>query len=336
MEHRKIGQSQLQASTISLGCWAIGGGEWWGENDSSMSVNTICKAYELGVNWVDTARVYGFGHSEEIVGKALKEIGRQNLLISSKCGLQWYDQGGEFHFAKEDHRVHRDLSPQAIRRDLELSLRTLGTDYIDIYYTHWQCKTHGLVPVAETMSELIKMKKEGKIRAIGASNVNLSVLKEYAETGALDVIQEKLSILDRRAENELLPYCEAHHITLQTYSPIEQGLLAGKAMGSYIPKKGDVRDGKLWWRPENASLVNEMLEGWKDLTEKHQCTLANLCIRFNSMLSPDINVLCGARRPDQIEDAVRSMEVSLSKEEFLRMKQDADRIIQIQENRGES
>lgn len=327
MEKRVIGKSEIEASALSLGCWAIGGGEWWGENDDNMSVETICRAVELGINWIDTARVYGFGHSEEVVGKALKKLPRDKVIISTKCGIQWYDEGGEMHFEKEGHQVHRDLSPKAIRRDLELSLKTMETDYVDVYYTHWQCKTYGLVPVADTMAELLKMKQEGKIRAIGASNVNLQILKDYVDAGQLDVIQEKLSILDRKPETELLPFCEQHGITLQTYSPIEQGLLAGRASNDYVPKKGEVRDGKTWWRPENIRSANEMLAGWNDLTEKYQCTLANLCIKWNSMLSPNINVLCGARKLSQIEDTAKSLDIPLTREEFLRMKADSDAVI---------
>ena len=327
MEMRPIGRSGIQASALALGCWAIGGGEWWGDNDDRMSVETIHRALELGINWVDTARVYGFGHSEEVVGRALKEIPRDRIIISTKCGIQWYDKNGEPHFTKEGHEVRRDLSPKAIRRDLELSLKTMGTDYVDVYYTHWQCRTYGLVPVAETMGELMRMKEEGKIRAIGASNVDLRILKDYTEAGQLDVIQEKLSILDRRPEAELLPFCEANGITLQTYSPIEQGLLAGKAPDAYVPAKGEVREGKAWWRPGNIRIANEMLAGWKDLTEKYGCSLANLCVKWNSMLSPSVNVLCGARKLSQIEDTARSLDIPLSREDFLRMKADADRAI---------
>ena len=315
----------MEASALSLGCWAIGGGEWWGNNDDQISIDTICRAVQLGVNWIDTARVYGFGHSEEVVGKALKLLPRRKMILSTKCGIQWYDDGGELHFMKEGHAVRRDLAPKAIRRDLELSLKTMGTEYVDVYYTHWQCKTYGLVPIEETMEELLKMKQEGKIRAIGASNTDLQILEDYIRAGQLDVIQEKLSILDRKSE-ELLPFCEEHGIMLQTYSPIEQGLLAGKASDNYVPKPGEVRDGKTWWRPENIRRVNGMLAGWKDLTEKYQCTLANLCIKWNSMLSSNINVLCGARKVSQIEDIASSLDIALSKEDFERMKQDADAV----------
>ena len=248
--------------------------------------------------------------------------------MSTKCGIQWYDNRGEYHFTREGHDVYRDLSPKAIRRDLELSLKTLETEYVDVYYTHWQCKTYGMIPVADTMGELMKMKQEGKIRAIGASNVDIQILKDYVDAGQLDVIQEKLSILDRKPEAELLPFCEKYGISLQTYSPIEQGLLAGKASDNYIAAPGDVREGKFWWRSENIPEVNQMLAGWRDLTEKYQCTLANLCIKWNSMLSPEINVLCGARKLSQIEDTAKSLDISLTKEEFLRMKKDADALIQ--------
>lgn len=325
MEKKMIGKSGLEASALSLGCWAIGGGEWWGNNDDQMSIDTICRAVQLGVNWIDTARVYGFGHSEEVVGKALKLLPRRKMILSTKCGIQWYDDGGELHFMKEGHAVRRVLAPKAIRRDLELSLKTMGTEYVDVYYTHWQCKTYGLVPIEETMEELLKMKQEGKIRAIGASNTDLQILEDYIRAGQLDVIQEKLSILDRKSE-ELLPFCEEHGIMFQTYSPIEQGLLAGKASDNYVPKPGEVRDGKTWWRPENIRRVNGMLAGWKDLTEKYQCTLANLCIKWNSMLSSNINVLCGARKVSQIEDIASSLDIALSKEDFERMKQDADAV----------
>lgn len=170
------------------------------------------------------------------------------------------------------------------------------------------------------MGELLKMKREGKIRAIGASNVDLRILQDYVDAGELDVIQEKLSILDRKPEKELLPFCEAHGISLQTYSPIEQGLLAGKIPNDYVLSEGSARKGKLWWRPENIPLVNEMLQGWQELAHKYGCTLTNLAVKWNSMLSPNIHVLCGARKLHQIEDTARSLDVPLSREDHLRMK----------------
>ncbi len=332
MEIRQIGRSGISCADVGLGCWAIGGGSWWGDNDDQMSVDTIKRAYELGITWIDTARVYGFGHSEEVVGRALKELPRDKVIVSTKCALQWYEDSGEFHFDRDGHHVMRDLTPRAIRRDLELSLKALDTDYIDVYYTHWQCGEYGLVPVADTMNELLKMKEEGKIRAIGACNTDVRVLQDYIDAGQLDVIQEKLSILDRKPLAELLPFCEEHGISLQAYSPLENGLLTGKFSDDYTPAPGEVREGRVWWRPEDLKRVNAMLAGWKDLTDKYNCSTADLCIKWVSMISPAIHVLCGARKVYQIEDNARAMDVPLTKDEFDRMKRDADVVIE----RGES
>lgn len=326
MEKRKIGKSDVETNIISLGTWAIGGGTWWGDNDDAISIRTIETALDSGINWIDTARVYGFGHSEEVVGKAVK--GKRNqVILSTKCGLQWYDEGGEFHFQGDGHQVHRDLSPKAIRRDLELSLKALGTDFIDIYYTHWQCKTYGTVAIEDTMNELMKMKQEGKIRAIGASNVSVDHLEEYIKYGQLDVIQEKYSMLDRRIEQELLPFCEKHGITVQTYSPIEQGLLAGKVPDDYIVKSGEVRENKFWWQPANIQLANQMLRSWDDLTQKYQCTAGNLVIAWTMMRSQNFNVLCGARKIEQIKENSKALNIIIEKNDFERMQQDADEII---------
>ena len=323
MEKRYIGQSGILTSALSLGTWAIGGGTWWGDNDDKESIRTIQCALDSGITWIDTARVYGFGHSEEVVGKAIKDR-RHDVILSTKCGLQWYDGEGEPHFERDGHTVFRNLTPKSIRRDLELSLKTLGTDYIDVFFTHWQCHTYGLVPVEETMGELVRMKEEGKIRAIGVSNVNMNHLKDYVKAGQLDVVQEKYSMLDRKVESGLLPFCKEHGITLQTYSPIEQGLLTGKISNDYVPKPGEVRENRVWWQPENIRLANRMLAGWEDLTQKYHCSLANLVIRWTMMRSEQFNVLCGARKVSQISENVKSADVDLSAEDFKRMLKDAD------------
>lgn len=326
METRKIGKSQLDASVLSMGSWAIGGGSWWGENDDEMSIRSIHKSLDYGVNWIDTAPVYGFGHSEEIVGKAIKGK-RDKVILSTKCGLQWHNQKGSKHFSRDGHEVYRDLSPEGIRRDLAYSLERLGTDYIDVYYTHWQSVEPALVPIEATMNELMKMKKEGKIRAIGASNVSLDNLKEYIQYGQLDVIQEKYSILDRKIEKELLPFCENNSITLQTYSPIEQGLLTGKIKADYEIKPGEVRENKKWWLPENRKLAITMLSKWTDLTEKYNCTLGNLVIKWTMMQSNNINVLCGARKLHQVEENVKAANIDLQVADIERMTRDADEAI---------
>ena len=155
----------------------------------------------------------------------------------------------------------------------------------------------------------------------------MRTLREYVEAGQLDVIQEKMSILDRTPQKELLPFCEAHNISLQTYSPIEQGLLSGKIANDYKVRTGEAREGKRWWTADGIRVANEMLAGWKDLTEKYNCTTTNLCICWNAMCSTQINVLCGARKRSQIEDTARSLQINLSREDFDRMLTDADAVI---------
>lgn len=326
MKTKRIGKSDLDATVLSMGSWAIGGGSWWGENDDEVSIKSIQKAMDLGINWIDTAPVYGFSHSEEIVGRAVKGM-REKVIISTKCGLQWYNTKGSKHFSKDGHDVYRDLSPDGIRRDLENSLKRLDTDYIDVYYTHWQSVPPSFTPIEETMYELMKMKKEGKIRAIGASNVSLVNLKEYIQFGELDVIQEKYSMLDRRIEKELLPFCEKNQITLQTYSPIEQGLLTGNIKSDFVIKPGDVRENKIWWLPENRKLVLDMLTQWQDLSNKYNCSIGNLVISWTVAQSDHINVLIGARKLEHVEENIKAAHITLEQADIDRMMQDTNQTI---------
>lgn len=325
MKTREIGESGLITGVLSLGAWAIGGGSWWGESDDSLSVNAIHCALDQGLNWIDTAPVYGFGHSEEVVGRALKGR-RESAILSTKCGLQWRDANGGNRFVKDGHEVYRNLSASSIRQDLEDSLRRLQTDYIDIYYTHWQA-TEGGASIAETMAELLKMKQEGKIRVIGTSNVTTAHLDEYLKYGKVDVIQEKFSLLDRRVEESLLPYCEEHKITLQAYSPLEQGLLTGKITMDYEIPAGSVHENKFWWMPEHRQFALQMLSGWADLTEKYGCSLGNLVIAWVAARSKHLNVLGGARKIEQVKENAKAGDLVLEQADFERMTRDANTAI---------
>lgn len=322
MIYKQIGRSDLQASVVSLGTWAIGGGSWWGENDDNESIRTIHEALDQGINLVDTAPVYGFGHSEEVLGKAIK--GRRNkVLISTKCGLRWTDKEGSFYFSRDGKEVYKNVSKKAIKDDVERSLKRLGTEYIDIYFTHWQSVEPFLVPVSETMEALNELKKEGKIRAIGASNVSSWHIEEYVKYGQLDMIQEKYSLIDRRIEEELLPLSKKHHITLQAYSPLEQGLLTGKMRKDYVPEAGSARSGKKWYQPENLAKVVDMVDSWQDLCKKYECTPTHLVIAWLLAQGDHVNVLCGARKIEQLEDNIKGSDILLEGEDVARMRADA-------------
>lgn len=317
----KIGKSDINTPFMAMGTWAIGGGTAWGENDDKLSVRTIDEAIDCGITWFDTAPVYNLGHSEEVVGKALKGK-RHNVLISTKCGLEWDYETPVFHKVMEGRNVYRDLSAKGIKKNLEDSLRRLQTDYIDIYYTHWQTPDFALYPLEETVGVLTELKKEGKIRAIGASNVTEDIIKEYCSLGQLDVIQEKYSILDSHIRSELAQVCEENKVSIQAYSPLEQGLLTGKVKADVKLAKGDVRNRNRFFSPENLPKVMRLLEHWKPLCLKYNCTMSNLVIACTAKTIDGLHVLCGARKPEQIRDNSGALLLTLEQSDIDRMLED--------------
>lgn len=317
----KIGKSDINTPFMAMGTWAIGGGTAWGENDDKLSVRTIDEAIDCGITWFDTAPVYNLGHSEEVVGKALKGK-RHNVLISTKCGLEWDYETPVFHKVMEGRNVYRDLSAKGIRKNLEDSLRRLQTDYIDIYYTHWQTPDFALYPLEETVGVLTELKKEGKIRAIGASNVTEDIIKGYCSLGQLDVIQEKYSILDSHIRSELAQVCEENKVSIQAYSPLEQGLLTGKVKADVKLAKGDVRNRNRFFSPENLPKVMRLLEHWKPLCLKYNCTMSNLAIACTAKTIDGLHVLCGARKPEQIRDNSGALLLTLEQSDIDRMLED--------------
>ncbi len=222
MRTRTIGTTDIEASVIALGAWAIGGGTWWGESDDDESVRAIQAAIDAGVTLIDTAPVYGWGRSEEVVGRAIKGR-RDKVVLATKCGLWWHDDQGPLFFDLEGYTVRRCLRPGTIRREVEDSLRRLGTDYIDLYQTHWQSPEPENDPIADTMACLLQLKEEGKIRAIGASNIDVAQIKQYQEIGVLDAIQPRYSMLDRQIEAELLPFCREMTSALLFTLPLSRG-----------------------------------------------------------------------------------------------------------------
>lgn len=189
MRYKEIGQSGIQASVVTFGAFGIGGGFQFPDTNDTESIRAIHAALDLGINIIDTAPVYGFGHSEEIVGQAIKGR-RDNVIISTKCGLWWGDEEGSYRFTWDGHRVKRNLSPRTIRMEVEQSLKRLGTDYIDIYYTHNPAMEPFLTPIEETIEVLMQLKQEGKIRAIGASNCEPHHVQSYIDYGEISIVQK--------------------------------------------------------------------------------------------------------------------------------------------------
>ena len=255
MRYRPLGQSGLEASALAFGAWAVGG--WfWGGADEQDSIKAIRKALDVGITLIDTAPAYGLGHSEEIVGKAIKGR-RDEVILATKCGLVWHTDKGT-HFLDESGKpIHKYLGAESIRYEVEQSLHRLQTDVIDLYQTHWQDAT---TPIEETMRTLLDLKQEGKIRAIGVSNATIGQMDDYRTIGPLDSDQEKNSMLDREIDSEQLPYCEGNDIAVLAYSPLAQGLLTGKVAAGRGLSKGDLRSEDPRFSVENRKKVLAFLE----------------------------------------------------------------------------
>lgn len=316
MRYMNIGKSDVKASVITMGAMGIGGGTWWRNSDDEESIRTIHRALELGINTIDTAPVYGFGHSEEVIGRAIKGR-RSDYVISTKCGLWWKDEEGSFRFEKDGHRVTRNLTAHAIRTEVEQSLKRLGTDYIDIYYTHNPACPPVMTPVEETVGTLMELKKEGKIRAIGSSNMTPDEVCAYTACGEIDIIQGHYSMLDRSAEKELIPLCREKGMSFHAYMPLERGLLTGNVARDYIVQPGDAREDSPLWKKEKFPVVLDFVDSLKDICEKYNCTCTHLAVAFLHAQGNDINVISGARRPFQIEDIAQAADVVLQKEDVL-------------------
>lgn len=212
-----LGNTDIALSRMGLGTWAIGGGPAWNGNlDMQVCIDTIVEAHRCGINLIDTAPGYNFGNSEVIVGQALKKLPRNEVVVETKCGIVWEREGSLFNKVG-DRQLYKNLSPDSIRKEVDASLQRLGIDYIDIYMTHWQSVPPFFTPIAETVGVLNELKAEGKIRSIGAANVDVSHIREYLKHGELDIIQAKYSILDRALETELLPLCREHASTASWY-----------------------------------------------------------------------------------------------------------------------
>ena len=323
MRMRKIGNTDMHASVVALGTWAIGGGPWWGESDDQQSIAAVHAALDAGVNLIDTAPVYGWGRSEEVVGKAIKGR-RDKVILATKCGLWWHDARGPLFFELDGHAVKRYLRPDTIRKEVEDSLRRLGTDYLDLYQTHWQSLEPENDPIAETMECLLQLKKQGKIRAIGASNIDVSQMKQYQAVGTLDAIQPRYSMLDRAIEKEVIPHCIEHHISTLVYSPLEQGLLTGTIGMDRTFSRGEYRNNIPWFQPLNRRKVLDMLADWQTLTEKYHCSLAQLVIAW-TVEQPGITfALCGARKPEHSRQNAVGGTLVMAADDIRKMRADVE------------
>lgn len=316
MRYVKLGKTDIEVSVVGLGTWAIGGWMWGGTNESE-SIRAINTAIDMGISLIDTAPAYGKGLSEEIVGKAIKGK-RDKVIIATKCGLVWkFDKGELFFIYESGEKVYRFLGPKSIRYEIEQSLSRLGVDYVDLYQTHWQDKT---TPIEDTMETLMDLKKEGKIRSIGASNASLGQLKQYDHAGQLDVDQEKYNLIDNEVEQENLPWCRDNRVTMLAYSSLAKGLLTGKITPDREFRGDDLRKDDYRFSIENRKKVNSVLEdGFKPIANNYGLSIAQLSIA--ALVSQDgVVALCGARNEKQAEENAKAGDCLIEKSDIEKVK----------------
>lgn len=307
MQTRKLGYTDLHLSTVGLGTWAIGGGGWaygWGPQDDADSIRTIQRALDLGINWIDTAAVYGLGHSEEIVGKAIRGR-RDQVVIATKCGLVW-DEGSTTPYGR--------LKAWSVRQEVEASLRRLNVDVIDLYQIHWPNPEEDIEEAWATIADLVR---EGKIRYAGVSNFSVEQMKRIQSIHPIASLQPPYNMLRREIEAEILPFCAANDIGVIVYSPMASGMLTEKFSREWAASlpEDDWRkkySGHLQEPELSANLM--LLDGLKAIAARYGRTVSQIAIAWTLRRPEVTGAIVGARRPEQIEQTAPAADWTLPPE----------------------
>ncbi len=296
MKLRKLGRSDLHLTPVGLGTWAMGGGDWkfgWGPQDDAQSIRTIHEAVDLGINWLDTAPVYGLGHCEDVVGRALQALKGRRPILSTKCERCW----------DEERQIIPRLKRASIRREIEDSLRRLGVDAIDMYQIHWPQPDED---IEEGWSAIAELVKEGKVRWAGVSNFNVAQLKRLQPIHPVAFLQPPYSMLNRGIEAELIPYCEAHDIGIIPYSPMQKGLLSGKVTQAWVdalPVSDHRRADPQFNEPLLARNIT-LNGGLRTIASHLGTTPAELAIAWVLRQPRVTSAIVGARKPGQIAETI--------------------------------
>jgi aryl-alcohol dehydrogenase-like predicted oxidoreductase len=307
MQTRQLGKTDLFITPLGFGTWAVGGGGWqfgWGAQDDRDSIAAINRALDLGVNWIDTASVYGLGHSEEIVARALK--GRaERPYIFTKCSMVWNEQGAISHHLKRD----------SIRREVEDSLRRLQVEAIDLYQIHWP---NPEIDIAEGWSTLTELKREGKVRYIGVSNFNVEQLQRALAIAPVDSLQPPYSLIHPEVDHEILPFCVQHDIGVIVYSPMMSGLLSGRMTGERINNFPEDD-----WRRHNTEFQEPRLyrnlwlaELLKNIGRHHGRSAGEIAIAWTLRSTAVTGAIVGGRSPDQVDGIMGAADFRLSEDEL--------------------
>ncbi len=311
MQMRQLGYTDLKLTTVGLGTWAMGG-PWqfgWGPQDDDEAIAAIPAALDTGINWIDTAPVYGLGHSEELVGKALKQTS-QKPIIATKCSLLW----------NEKKEKVSSLKSQSIRDECHASLKRLGIGTIDLYQIHWPEPDEDIEQAWEEMAKLVQ---EGKIRFLGVSNFNVEQIKRLQKIHPVASLQPPYSMLHREVEDELLDFCAQNNIGVVAYSPMQRGLLTGNFSQERLadlPLDDHRRRNPDFHEPKFTATL-ELVEQLKEIAERNGKTLAQLAISW-VLRRPEVTAaIVGARRPQQILETAPASDWNLSKEDIEQIEQ---------------
>lgn len=297
VEKRALGSSGPEISTVGFGAWAAGG-PWkvgWGPQSDEDSIAAIRRSIELGCNWIDTAAIYGLGHSEEVVGRALAGIDRATVIVATKCG----------RVPDETGTPHSDLRPRAIREQLEESLVRLKTDYVDLYQIHWPDNETG-TPIEESWSAMSALQAEGKIRYLGASNFDTDQLARCEAVRHVDSLQPPYSLVRRDIEADVLPWCREHCVGVIVYSPMQAGLLSG-AFDMGRVAEDDWRRRNAFFQEPALSRHLALVERLRPIAARSGKTVGQLAIAW-TVAQPGVTAaIVGARRPEQVDQNAGAM-----------------------------
>lgn len=327
MQYGKLGNSGLSVSKVALGTWGLGGGSVWSDHNSTVqeAKNLLDACRDFGINYIDTAPVYGTGESERLLGEALKGR-RGDFILQSKCSLNWRNEGGNFHYARDGFTVNNDTRAAAVRRDVEDSLRRMQTDWLDSVIVHYVCKDF---PIEETVGALEDLIKEGKIRAYGLSNSQPKDLEAYQTAGGhVSVVQEFFSILSPFHGRDFFPVCERYGTAFQTYGVLEEGFLTSPAFLDRRFQKTDIRSRIPWVQPQYREGLLHAFAAWEPICSAHGCSFAALVEAWALTQFNHMSLLVGMRRKETVEDTVRCLAVRLTPDEIACM-EDVVKSIQV-------
>ena len=306
---RLLGSSGVAITTVGFGAWAAGGGGWsfsWGPQDDSVSIAAMRRALDLGVNWIDTAAVYGLGHSEEVVGRLLRSLNpSERPLIFTKCGLIWDE-------SKPMVQALRVLKPESIRAECEASLRRLGVEHIDLYQFHWPDESG--VAIEDSWAEMARLVEEGKVRLAGVSNFNVSLLEQCEAVRHVDSLQPPFSLIRRGAGDGLLSWCNEHKTGVICYSPMQSGLLAASFTADRMAhlSQDDWRRRAPEFQEPNLSRNLALRNALRPIAQRLGTTVSAVAVAWTLAWPQVTGAIVGARSPEQVDDWIGAATLDLT------------------------